>query len=35
MYAKAAYTVGERAMHIHPTVAEFLPTLLGDLKPLQ
>jgi pyruvate/2-oxoglutarate dehydrogenase complex dihydrolipoamide dehydrogenase (E3) component len=35
MYAKATYTVMERAMHIHPTVAEFLPTLLGDLKPLQ
>jgi pyruvate/2-oxoglutarate dehydrogenase complex dihydrolipoamide dehydrogenase (E3) component len=35
MYAKAPYAVMERAMHIHPTVAEFLPTLLGDLKPLQ
>jgi pyruvate/2-oxoglutarate dehydrogenase complex dihydrolipoamide dehydrogenase (E3) component len=35
MYAKAPYTVMERAMHIHPTVAEFLPTLLGDLQPLQ
>ena len=34
MYAKAPYTVMLRAMHIHPTVAEFLPTLLGDLKPL-
>lgn len=34
MYAKAPYTVMQRAMHIHPTVAEFLPTLLGDLKPL-
>jgi pyruvate/2-oxoglutarate dehydrogenase complex dihydrolipoamide dehydrogenase (E3) component len=34
MYAKAAYTVIERAMHIHPTVAEYLPTLLGKLKPL-
>jgi len=21
-------------MHIHPTVAEFIPTLLGDLAPL-
>ena len=35
MYAKAPYTVMQRAMHIHPTVSEFLPTMLGDLKPLQ
>ncbi len=34
MYAKAPYTVIERAMHIHPTVAEFIPSLLGDLAPL-
>lgn len=34
MYAKAPYTVMQRAMHIHPTVSELLPTLLGDLKPL-
>jgi len=34
MYAKAPYTVMQRAMHIHPTVSEVLPTLLGDLKPL-
>jgi len=34
MYAKAPYTVMQRAMHIHPTVAELLPTILGDLKPL-
>lgn len=34
MYAKAPYTVLQRAMHIHPTVAEFIPTLLGDLVPL-
>ena len=34
MYAKAPYTVMQRAMHIHPTVAELLPTMLGDLKPL-
>ena len=33
MYAKAPYTVMQRAMHIHPTVAEFLPSLLGDLQP--
>jgi pyruvate/2-oxoglutarate dehydrogenase complex dihydrolipoamide dehydrogenase (E3) component len=35
MYAKAPYTVLQRAMHIHPTVAEFIPTMLGDLVPLQ
>jgi len=34
MHAKAPYTVMQRAMHIHPTVSELLPTLLGDLKPL-
>jgi pyruvate/2-oxoglutarate dehydrogenase complex dihydrolipoamide dehydrogenase (E3) component len=35
MYAKAPYTVMQRAMHIHPTVSEFIPTMLGDLNPLQ
>jgi pyruvate/2-oxoglutarate dehydrogenase complex dihydrolipoamide dehydrogenase (E3) component len=35
MYAKAPYTVMQRAMHIHPTVSEFIPTMLGDLKLLQ
>ncbi len=34
MYAKAPYTVLQRAMHIHPTVSELLPTILGELKPL-
>ena len=34
MYAKAPYTVLQRAMHIHPTVAEYLPTMLGHLHPL-
>ena len=34
MYANAPYTVLQRAMHIHPTVAEFIPTMLGDLTPL-
>jgi pyruvate/2-oxoglutarate dehydrogenase complex dihydrolipoamide dehydrogenase (E3) component len=33
MYAKAPYTVIQRAMHIHPTVSEFLPTILGKLQP--
>jgi pyruvate/2-oxoglutarate dehydrogenase complex dihydrolipoamide dehydrogenase (E3) component len=35
MYAKAPYTVIQRAMHIHPTVTELVPTMLGDLKPLE
>jgi pyruvate/2-oxoglutarate dehydrogenase complex dihydrolipoamide dehydrogenase (E3) component len=35
MYANAPYTVLGRAMHIHPTVAEFLPTMMQDLRPLQ
>ena len=34
MYAKAPYTVLQRAMHIHPTVSELIPTILGELKPL-
>jgi pyruvate/2-oxoglutarate dehydrogenase complex dihydrolipoamide dehydrogenase (E3) component len=34
MYAKAPYTVMQRAVHIHPTVAELIPTLLGELQPL-
>jgi pyruvate/2-oxoglutarate dehydrogenase complex dihydrolipoamide dehydrogenase (E3) component len=34
MYAKAPYTTISRAMHIHPTVSELLPTLLQGLKPL-
>jgi pyruvate/2-oxoglutarate dehydrogenase complex dihydrolipoamide dehydrogenase (E3) component len=34
MYAKAPYTVIERAVHIHPTIAEFIPGLLQDLTPL-
>jgi pyruvate/2-oxoglutarate dehydrogenase complex dihydrolipoamide dehydrogenase (E3) component len=35
MYAKAPATVMQRAMHIHPTVSEFVPTMLDDLVPLQ
>ncbi|TXH36955.1 MAG: FAD-containing oxidoreductase [Rhodospirillaceae bacterium] len=34
MAAGAPYTAISRSVHIHPTVAEYLPTLLGDLKPL-
>ena len=35
MYAKAPYTVIQRAVHIHPTVSELIPTMLGELKPLE
>ncbi len=35
MYARAPYTVIQRAMHIHPTVSELIPTLLGSLKPME
>lgn len=35
MYAKVPYTVMKNAVHIHPTVSELLPTLLGELKPLE
>jgi pyruvate/2-oxoglutarate dehydrogenase complex dihydrolipoamide dehydrogenase (E3) component len=34
MYAKAPAALLRRAMHIHPTVSELLPTLVGDLAPL-
>jgi pyruvate/2-oxoglutarate dehydrogenase complex dihydrolipoamide dehydrogenase (E3) component len=34
MYARAPYTVMQRAVHIHPTVSELIPTLLGNLKRL-
>jgi pyruvate/2-oxoglutarate dehydrogenase complex dihydrolipoamide dehydrogenase (E3) component len=32
MYAKAPYTVIQRAVHIHPTVSELIPTMLGELE---
>jgi pyruvate/2-oxoglutarate dehydrogenase complex dihydrolipoamide dehydrogenase (E3) component len=34
MYARAPYTLLQRAMHIHPTVSELIPTLLDELHPL-
>jgi pyruvate/2-oxoglutarate dehydrogenase complex dihydrolipoamide dehydrogenase (E3) component len=34
MYAKQPYTMIQRAVHIHPTVTELIPTLLGRLEPL-
>ncbi|MGH6931506.1 MAG: hypothetical protein ACREEE_03625, partial [Dongiaceae bacterium] len=35
MYADMSYKVIERAMYIHPTVSEYLPTLIGNLEPLE
>jgi pyruvate/2-oxoglutarate dehydrogenase complex dihydrolipoamide dehydrogenase (E3) component len=34
MYAESPYTILQRAMHIHPTVSELLPTMMGELRPL-
>ncbi len=34
MYARAPYSVLQRAVNIHPTVSELIPTMLGDLKPV-
>ena len=34
MYVQKPYTTIQRAVHIHPTVSELIPTLLGELKPL-
>jgi len=34
MAAQAPYTVMQNTVHIHPTVAELIPTLLGELEPL-
>jgi pyruvate/2-oxoglutarate dehydrogenase complex dihydrolipoamide dehydrogenase (E3) component len=34
MAAGAPYTVISRGMYVHPTVSEYLPTLFGELKPL-
>ena len=35
MYSGKPYTVIQRAVHIHPTVTELVPTMLGSLKPLE
>jgi pyruvate/2-oxoglutarate dehydrogenase complex dihydrolipoamide dehydrogenase (E3) component len=35
MYAKANYQTLQRAVHIHPTVSELIPTMLDQLKPLE
>jgi pyruvate/2-oxoglutarate dehydrogenase complex dihydrolipoamide dehydrogenase (E3) component len=34
MYAQKPYTLIQRAMHIHPTVSELIPTMMGSLEPL-
>jgi pyruvate/2-oxoglutarate dehydrogenase complex dihydrolipoamide dehydrogenase (E3) component len=34
MYAKAPYTAISRAVHIHPTITELIPTMLQNLTPL-
>ena len=34
MYAKAPYTNIRRTIHVHPTVSELIPTILGKLQPL-
>ena len=34
MYARRPYTVISRAVHIHPTVAELIPTVLQEMRPL-
>ena len=34
MNAGAPYSAIRRAVHIHPTVSELIPTLLGELSPL-
>ena len=34
MYARRPYTTILHAVHIHPTVTELIPTLLGTLRPL-
>jgi pyruvate/2-oxoglutarate dehydrogenase complex dihydrolipoamide dehydrogenase (E3) component len=35
MYANAPYTVLQKAMHIHPTVSEYVPVMIGNLRELQ
>jgi len=35
MYCKAPYTTLQRAMHIHPTVSELIPTVLHELRELE
>jgi pyruvate/2-oxoglutarate dehydrogenase complex dihydrolipoamide dehydrogenase (E3) component len=34
MYADKPYTTIQRAVHIHPTVSELIPTMLAELQPI-
>ena len=33
MYAKLPYTAVQHGVRIHPTVSEFIPTVLGEMQP--
>ena len=35
MYAGAPYSVLQKAVHIHPTVSEYIPVMIGNLRDLQ
>ena len=35
MYARQSYKSISRAVHIHPTVAELIPTVLQEMVPLE
>jgi len=35
MYAKRPYSMVQRAVRIHPTVSELIPTVLGDMQAIQ
>jgi pyruvate/2-oxoglutarate dehydrogenase complex dihydrolipoamide dehydrogenase (E3) component len=35
MYARQPASLLTHSMHIHPTVAELIPTVFGELKPLE
>ena len=34
-YARAPYSVLQKAVHIHPTVSEYIPVMIGNLSDLQ
>jgi pyruvate/2-oxoglutarate dehydrogenase complex dihydrolipoamide dehydrogenase (E3) component len=34
MYANAPYTVLQKAVHIHPTVSEYIPVIISNLRDL-
>jgi len=35
MYSGAPYTTISRAVHIHPTISELIPTMLQEMRPLE